>query len=233
MAKTTKSNRPSGRPPKPRVCPNCLTPRPGWRPIKYPPPCPNCQSLAPPVKLSTLKPTQPKGDPSSVLPSEVIESPQESGKVDLKAEFTVKELNFLQIYLNGGVTIDDAMISAGYGGLEERNRYYTANRILRKHVEQAGDIKKVMRSVGVGEVQLALKIKQLLNDPAKTIQIRAVELAARILEMTREGIDLNTGIQIVIKKDGQVQVAGQEARTRPAALPVPGSPTGPRVRMIK
>lgn len=154
--------------------------------------------------------------------------------MDLKGEFTVKELNFLEIYLNGGVTINDAMISAGYGFLEERNRHYTANRIAQKHVEQAGDIKKLMRSCGLSEVQVILKIKQLMEDPSKTIQARGAELAAKILEMTKESIDLAQGIQIVIRTpDGKLvkpTPAGQGGASQaPKALPAPG----PRVRMIK
>lgn len=149
--------------------------------------------------------------------------------MDLKGEFTLKELNFLEIYLNGGVTIDNAMISAGYGFLEERNRYYTANRILWKHVEQAGDIKKLMRSCGLGEVHVILKIKQLMDDPSPTIQARGAELAAKILEMTKESIDLRAGIMIVIKTpDGKI-IQPTTVQAQPKALPAPG----PKVRMIK
>jgi len=235
MAQTKTIKRPSGRPSRPRVCPDCLTLRPGYRPMKYPPPCPNCQSDKPPVRLTKSPQPPPPGElpsgPPGVLVPEIV---QESGKVDLKGEFTVMELNFLEILLNGGVTIDDAMKSAGYGFLEERNRYYTANRILQKHVEQAGDLKKLARSCGLGEVQVILKIKQLMENPSATIQARGTELAAKILEMTSESIDLAQGIQIVIRTpDGKLvppTPAGQVApKQAPKALPA----SGPRVRMIK
>ena len=231
MDQTKTTKRPSGRPSKPKVCPDCLVPRPGYRPMKYPPPCPNCQSDKPPIKLTKpFQPITPTEPPGALVP-EIV---QESGKVDLKGEFTVKELNFLEILLNGGVTIDDAMKSAGYGFLEERNRYYTANRILQKHVEQAGDLKKLMRSCGLGEVQVILKIKELMENPSPTIQARGTELAAKILEMTSESIDLAQGIQIVIRTpDGKLvkpTPAGQIAPNQaPKALPAPG----PKVRMIK
>jgi len=222
---------------KPRVCPGCLTPRPGYRRMKYPPPCPNCKSAAPPVKQSASKPAPAPAPPSaSTLRPEIV---KESGKVDLKGEFTVKELNFLEVYLGGGITIDDAMISAGYGALGGRSRYNTANKILEKHVLQAGDIKKVMRSCGLGEIQVCIKLKQLMEDPSKTIQMRATELAAKILEMTKESTDLNTGIQIVIKTpDGKIvqptpagQAVGESRATQPKSASLPA--TGPQVRMIK
>ena len=91
-----------------------------------------------------------------------------------------------------------------------------------------------MRSCGLGEVQVILKIKQLMEDSSKTIQARGAELAAKILEMTKESIDLQQGLQIVFKtRDGKIvqpTPAGQAgANQAPKALPAPG----PRVRMIK
>jgi hypothetical protein len=83
--------------PKPRICPLCLTPRPGYNArLKYPPPCPNCKSTAPPVKPTTTRPTEPPpgeappGPPGALVP-EIV---QKDNKVDLKADFTDKELVF-------------------------------------------------------------------------------------------------------------------------------------------
>ena len=232
MAIKTTKNSPRPRPTKPRVCPDCLASRPDYNGRqKYPPPCPQCKSDKPPIRFTkSLKPSEPlTGD--GVLVPEIVDK---SHVVNLKDEFTPNELAFLEIYLSGEETIDNAMIKAGYGHLEKRNRHHTANRIAQKHVEQAGDIKKVMRSCGVGEVQVALKIKKLMDDPLPSIQARGAELAAKILEMTSESIDLAQGIQIVIRTpDGKLvkpTPAGQVGPSQaPKALPAPG----PRVRMIK
>ena len=222
--------------PKPRVCPLCLIPRPGYNArLKYPPPCPNCHSTAPPVKPTTsTKPTQqepPAGPPGEALVPEIV---QEDTRVDLKADFTDKELSFLRIYLAGGVAVKKAVIEAGYTDLPDWKADYIGNRILHKHVEQAGDLKNLMRSCGLSEVQVILKIKQLMEDPSKTIQARGTELAAKILEMTKESIDLAQGVQIVIRTpDGKLvkpTPAGQVGPSQaPKALPAPG----PKVRMIK
>jgi hypothetical protein len=126
------------------------------------------------------------------------------------------------------------MIQAGYEDMPRWKMEYLANRILWKHVEQAGDLKKLMRSCGLGEVQVILKIKKLMENPSPTIQARGAELAAKILEMTKESIDLAQGIQIVIRTpDGKLvkpTPAGQVGpHQAPKALPAPG----PKVRMIK
>ena len=235
MAIKTTKTRPRPKPKLPKVCPDCFAPRPDHNSrMKYPPPCPQCKSTAPPVQPP--KPTRPTKLPAGESPPGALipEIVDQSHIVDLKAEFTPNELDFLSLVLTGENTVENAMIKAGYGHLEKWNRYYTANRILQKHVEQAGDIKKVMRSCGVGEVQVALKIKTLMDDPSPTIQARGAELAAKILEMTKESIDLAQGIQIVIRTpDGKLvkpTPAGQVGPSQaPKALPAPG----PRVRMIK
>lgn len=237
MAKTKTPKRSKPSPSSRRVCPECFTPRPDFNSrMKYPPPCPQCKSTTPPVQPP--KPTRPTKPPPGELPpggALVPEIVDQTHVVNLKADFTPNELDFLSLVLSSEETIENAMNKAGYGHLEKWNKYYTANRILQKHVEQAGDIKKLMRSCGLGEIHVILKIKQLMDDPSKTIQARGVELAAKILEMTKESIDLNTGIQIVFKTaDGKVvrpTPAGQvqPAKPGPKALPAPG----PKVRMIK
>ena len=232
MAIKTTKNRPRPRPTKPRVCPDCLASRPDYNGRqKYPPPCPQCKSGKPPIRFTkSLKPPGTStGD--GVLVPEIVDK---SHVVNLKDEFTPNELAFLEIYLLGEETVDNAMIKAGYGHLEKRNRNFTANRIAQKHVEQAGDIKKLARSCGLGEVQVILKIKKLMENPSPTIQARGTELAAKILEMTSESIDLVQGLQIVFKTpDGKLvkpTPAGQVGPSQaPKVLPAPG----PRVRMIK
>ncbi len=222
---------------KPRkVCPDCFTARPDFSArMKYPPPCPGCGSKAPPVqppKKPSASPSTPPGQPIDEPPASLTaDIVPISHVVDLKTDFTPQELDFLSLLLGENETVDNAMIKAGYGHLEKSLRYHTANRILEKHVQQAGDIKKLMRACGLGDVQVILKIKSLMENPSATIRMRATELAAKILEMTKESIELNTGIQIVIKKDGQVvETAGQVQATKPQlSLPAPG----PKVRMIK
>jgi len=78
-----------------------------------------------------------------------------------------------------------------------------------------------------------------MDNPSPTIQARGTELAAKILEMTKESIDLQQGLQIVIRtRDGKLvkptpagQAVGESRPTQPKSASLPA--TGPQVRMIK
>lgn len=123
------------------------------------------------------------------------------------------------------------MIQAGYTNLSESMLFYLGNRIVQKRVEQAGEIKNLMRSCGLSEIQVIQKIKELMENPSATIRARATELAAKILEMTKESVaSALLGVQIVIKQDGAqpVQVAAG-----PSPAPTEALPDAPKVRMIK
>jgi hypothetical protein len=143
-------------------------------------------------------------------------------KVDLRGELTIKEVKFLEIFLTGEHSINDAMKLAGYEDMTDRNRYLLARKITQKHESQVGDHRKLFRMCGLGEVKVAMKILQLMESESPTVQVRAAELAAKCLGLTKETAEAHPGIQIVIKGDGQaVQVnAGGSA----------GAPGGPPPR---
>jgi len=155
--------------------------------------------------------------------------------VDLKAPMNPRERSFMELYFFSGKKISqhEAAKKAGYKGKSKQALCNTARRIIQKF-ESLTDTREIFRRIGLGEIQVALKIKELMNDPSKTIQARATELAAKIMGMTKETIDLQQGIQIVIKApDGRpIQPPGQAVQpiqTQAASLP----PAQPRVRMIK
>jgi len=227
------SRKPSPRrKPPPRVCPQCQTPRPDYNGrLKFPAPCPSCKSTAPPVKGSRPRQPQKKKDEKPLTPEVLQTTTKKAPIVDLKADFTEQELQFLNIYLAGGVAVNNAMIQAGYTNLSESMLFYLGNRIVQKRVEQAGEIKNLMRSCGLSEIQVIQKIKELMENPSATIRARATELAAKILEMTKESVaSALLGVQIVIKQDGAqpVQVAAG-----PSPAPAEALPDAPKVRMIK
>jgi hypothetical protein len=145
-------------------------------------------------------------------------------KVDLKAELTLREMKFLEIYLTGEHSINDAMKLAGYNDMTDRNRYLLAKKIVFKHESQAGDLRKILRMAGLGEITVALKIIELMKCDSKTVQIRACELAAKCLGMTKETADLPQGITIVIKGTDQGPpgpAPGRPPQPEPKALPSP------------
>jgi hypothetical protein len=182
--------------------------------------------------MQTLR--QPKGGPSDSLPS----IPKRRGctkatanagakaelKVDLKSELTLREMKFLEIYLTGEHSINDAMKLAGYNDMTDRNRYLLAKKIVFKHESQAGDLRKILRMAGLGEITVALKIIELMKCDSKTVQIRACELAAKCLGMTKETAEIHPGITIVIQGTDQGPTGpapGRPAQPEPKALPSP------------
>lgn len=147
-------------------------------------------------------------------------------KVDLKSEITLKELQFLEIYLTGEHSINNAMKLAGYKDMTDRNRYLLAKKIVCKHESRAGDPRKILRMAGLGEIKIALTILELMKSDSQTVRVRACELAAKCLGMTKEGAELPQGISIIIKgRDQAVQVNVPGAPPRPTTScgQVPGS----------
>jgi len=161
------------------------------------------------------------------------------GKFSLKDQLTQKELRFIELYLLGEHSVDKAMELAGYEGYHPHSLYRLGRKIVQKYEQSGGDARKILRSVGVGEVQVAKKILELMNDSSKNVQLRATELAAKCLGMTKENVEIAQGIQIVIKTpDGKIvqptpagQAIGESRATQPKSASLPAM--GPQVRMIK
>ena len=81
--------------------------------------------------------------------------------VPLKDQLTQKELKFLDIYLSGEVTMERAMLLAGYENYHPRYVYDKASKILQKYESQGGGAQKIFRAIGFGEVSVAKGIKKL------------------------------------------------------------------------
>ncbi len=210
------------------------TPRPGTgtgKPIKYPPVDFSAALEQPqaPHQVQTkrgreeidfsaaLPKTQPAttsqlpANPSSninniILGEDVV---VKENHLNIKDQLTEIEINFLEIFLGGNISVDNAMIQAGYTNIEKSQRYVLARKIVERYESGARGAKEVMRKCGVGEVRVAKKIDGLMEDPSSRTQLGATELAGRILGMTQEQRGPIQGIQIIIN-------------TAPAA--VPGQP---------
>ncbi len=144
--------------------------------------------------------TQTPEDPTTninniILAGDVVSN---ENKFSIKSLITAKELNFLEYFLSGEYTIEEAMISAGYIGYHQKSLYRISRKIVEKYEEGARGAKEVMRKCGVGEVRVAKKIDGLMDDPSSRTQLGATELAGRILGMTQEQRGPTQGIQIII-----------------------------------
>jgi hypothetical protein len=155
--------------------------------------------------LRRNKPAEKEQPPSKALPAlELPPGPdnnavsvEEEGSIDFKGQLTEKESRFLEAYLSGECSIDQAMVAAGYGNYHMRSRYRRARKIIQKYETQAG-ARKVLRACGVGEVRVAKKIDQLMEGESERTQLGAIELAAKCLGMTQEQKGPTQGIQIII-----------------------------------
>jgi hypothetical protein len=122
-----------------------------------------------------------------------------SEKFDLKGELTIMELRFIELYLMGGLTIENAMKTAGYINYHPKYRYTAARKIIEKYESNIADHRKIMRAMGYGET----KIIQLLIDSAENAKSETVKLNARIalakaLGLQKEIVEGPQGVRIII-----------------------------------
>ncbi len=208
------------------------TPRPGTgtgKPIKYPP-VDFSAALKQPKAPPQVKPKRKGGkeeiDFSAALDPALapalyinnntlvnsnrsdIKEDSDNNKIKLKDQLTDQEIDFLEIYLGGNITIESAMIEAGYTNVCTRSRHRIASNIVQKYERGARGAREVMRKCGVGEVRVAKKIDGLMEDPSSRTQLGATELAARILSMTQEQRGPTQGIQIIINTAPAVAPGG-------------------------
>lgn len=162
--------------------------------------------------------------------SEFDNSDMKSAK-DFKRQLTQKEMNFLEIYFAGGVSIDRSMILAGYGNYSQDGRYYIAKKIKEKYELQTRDHRKIMRALGYGEVKiLRLLIDSATKAKSETVMLNARVALAKCLGLQTETLEAIEGIQIVIKSGGGQHQADKPKPAQPRALPAPSGL--PQTRMI-
>ena len=142
-------------------------------------------------------------------------------KCVIKEKMTLKELKFLELYLTDGMTIDSAMIAAGYGHVSKIWRYNLAKRIILKHECRAGDHRKIFRIIGAGETTVAMGLLTLAQTAkSEMVRLNAWASLAKILGLTKEVLEQAEGIQIIINQ-GCV-TAGED--DQPAVLDLPKAP---------
>lgn len=155
------------------------------------------RAAAPPIDIVDPEPISHKAEP---IPGDLNE----------------QEMTYIGYLLTGEHSSDKCMILAGYGGLSNRNRYLVASRIVQRYESRVGDARKILRAAGLGEIKIALTVLELMKSDSQTVRVRACELAAKCLGMTKEGAELPQGMTIIIKgRDQAVQVNAPGAPPRP------------------
>ena len=162
-----------------------------------------------------------------VLVPEIIEDGKcgiedESGikEVNLKDQLTEKEQLFIEIFLAGGTSRDEGMISAGYGNYSQSHRMGLSRKIIAKYESLAGEHRKTFRAVGAGEVAVAQGLLDLAtNSKSEMVRLNAWTAIGKILGLTQDVVAVNQGIQIVIKGRGEGPAAVQVQREPAKMLP--------------
>lgn len=125
--------------------------------------------------------------------------------IDIKAKLTLQEIRFLEIYLTSDykkgkdrMTIEAAMIAAGYTNISQRERYRIAANIVKKYERQAPLAQNILQDIGFGQLRIAKGMKRL-SEKAKSemVQYRALEWGSKATSMIQDVPQTNTGIQIV------------------------------------
>ena len=139
--------------------------------------------------------------------------PGESAAAYLKSKMTAKELKFLSSYLSGGVTVIQAMDSAGYGNFHQDTRYQLARKIIQKYETQAPDHRIIFRAMGAGEVAVVEGLLKLAQGAkSEMVRLNAWAMIAKCIGLTKDQIEGQAGITIIFEG---------AAPTLPAALALP------------
>lgn len=133
--------------------------------------------------------------------------------IDLKSKMTEKELFFLEIYLAGDISLEDAMIQAGYDNYQKSSLNTIARRIVQKHEAQTEDARILARAMGMGEIRVFKVLLDLMQSRVERIKLDATMYLGKVLGLTKDQVEGQTGITIVFEAPGQA--------AQPAALAMP------------
>ncbi len=128
---------------------------------------------------------------------------------DLKQPLTNQELKFIENHLIHHMTIDQSMISAGYGSFQERTRYNIARRIMQKHESRASDRRILFREMGAGEIAICQGLLDLAQN-ARSEQVRRAAWAdlASCMGLKAEQIESFQGVTLNVYSQGEAERLG-------------------------
>ena len=192
----------------------------------------NKSKKLPKKKLSTAEaialtraPKQPKPlkilDKPVSLPKPIPEIVNDS--ISLKDQLTAKEMKFLEIFCSGEVSMERAMVLAGYETGHPNSVYYRAHKIIKKYESQTEDTRKIFQDIRFGQLTIAQGIKnKALNAKSEMVSLNAYQLAARCTRMLEEPQASHQGVNIIINC-GTEPAGGSGAPARPVNVLVQGS----------
>ncbi len=161
---------------------------------------------SPKPKPATAPPKKPKARPRKPTTATALEKinpdpPEVQSARNLKDQLTVKELKFLEIYLQGDLNVDEAMIAAGYTGYHPKSLYRLGRKIVEKFESQGIDRRKIARKIGAGEVTILQGLLGIAQDTKVPpgVRCRAWADLASILGLKGEITESFQGVSIIIQ----------------------------------
>lgn len=154
---------------------------------------------------------------------------KENNQSNIKDKLTNQELVFLALYFNSkhekgknAFTIDNAMISAGYGNLGKSARYLIARKIVEKYERGAPGAPAIFQKLGFGPVKTILGVIDHAENAPPTVSLAALRLAAQMQGLVEVKDNPNLGITINLNV-GPGPAPGN-APTAPGVVGVFGAP---------
>jgi hypothetical protein len=163
----------------------------------------------------------PAPTPAAALVPEIVGDDGENGikEIVLKGQLTLKEQRFIELYLTGNLTVDKAMESAGYEGYHKKSLYRLGRKIVEKYESQAGEHRKIFRALGAGEVAVAQGLLKLATTArSEMVRLNAWVTIAKCMGLQKEVLDVQTGINIIIRSRSQAPPEPIPGGGRPALI---------------
>jgi hypothetical protein len=198
---------------------SAMTPKKRGRPKKPQPP------LTAPLDVNNISIY---GNNKSIDISSISDKDQKDLKdKNIKNQLTSQELTFLELLFNtprkswkDQISIDKAMLGAGYGGFSQDWRYKIARKIVIKYERGAGGASQVFQDIGFGQSKVAQGIADKAeNAKSEAVSLNALALAARCQGMT-EPRDLGGSTGIVIN----INTGPAPGAAPGGSPPAPGAP---------
>ncbi|MDI6752796.1 MAG: hypothetical protein QME78_00190 [Thermodesulfobacteriota bacterium] len=162
---------------------------------------------------------------TAVAPVPAVADQETDQELDLKADFSPRQLRFLEIYFSPTppgkkkISQEEALRRAGYKCKHQAARM-TAKKILDKYCHRT-DPREIFRRVGLSEEAIATRLLAIADDPTTPAgtRVQALSIASKCLGLQREVIESAGGARIVICGDDpepdEAQQTGQQGGDRP------------------
>lgn len=138
-------------------------------------------------------------------------------EVDLKVQLSSQELKFITFRFVEGMTIENAMKSAGYEGYHPSYLWKLGKKIIQKYESSAGDHRKIFRSIGAGETAVAEGLLKLATTAkSEMVRLNAWTVIAKCLGLQKEVVDVQTGISIIIQQPQPAPSEPSRSSRKPA-----------------